>query len=95
MTFSEMIRRLREELVPRGSDPIVLLRPVGVLSAYVLDAKEIEKAIDHLAAMPALAAMGSMTPLEKLGAFVLARSVFTAQELMKAPPLNRMPDDCP
>lgn len=95
MTFNEMIRRLREELVPRGTEPVVLLRPTGPLGSYVVDEDKLKAAIDQLAMLPVMQNFGRLSPLEELGAWVLLRSLFTAQRLQKAPPLNRMPDDCP
>lgn len=72
---NDYIARMRANLQPKGTAPVVILRPLGV--GLEMHADFVAKCIDELERMPAQAAMGD-TPsnLEKLAYQLLLDSAY-------------------
>jgi hypothetical protein len=70
-----IIERMRNELRPKGTAPIVILRPLGI--GIEMHADFVTKCIDELERMPMRAALGDMpTNLEKLAYQLLLDSAY-------------------
>ena len=70
-----IVERLRNNLQPKGTAPIVILRPLGV--GIEMHADFVSKCIDELEKMPVRAAMGEPpTNLEKLAYQLLLDSAY-------------------
>jgi hypothetical protein len=70
-----IIERMRGELQPKGTAPIVILRPLGI--GIEMHADFVTKCIDELERMPMRAALGDMpTNLEKLAYQLLLDSAY-------------------
>ena len=70
-----IIERMREELQPKGTAPIVILRPMGI--GIEMHADFVSKCIDELERIPARAAVGEVpSNLEKLAYQLLLDSAY-------------------
>jgi len=70
-----IIEQLRNSLQPRGTAPIVILRPMGV--GIELHADFVTKCIDELERMPLLAILGEEpSNLERLAYMLLCDSAY-------------------
>jgi hypothetical protein len=70
-----IIERLRNALQPKGTAPIVILRPLGI--GIEMHSDFVSKCIDELEQMPVRAAMGEPpTNLEKLAYELLLDSAY-------------------
>jgi hypothetical protein len=70
-----IVERLRNALQPKGTAPIVILRPLGI--GIEMHADFVSKCIDELEQMPIRAAMGEPpTNLEKLAYQLLLDSAY-------------------
>jgi hypothetical protein len=70
-----IIERMRNELRPKGTAPIVILRPLGI--GIEMHADFVTKCIDELERMEIRVAMGDMpTNLEKLAYQLLLDSAY-------------------
>jgi hypothetical protein len=70
-----IIEQLRNHLQPRGTAPIVILRPRGV--GLEMHADFVSKCIDELERMPMLAVLGeNPSNLEKLAYMLLCDSAY-------------------
>jgi hypothetical protein len=70
-----IIERMRNELQPKGTAPLVILRPLGI--GIEMHADFVTKCIDELERMPMRAALGDMpTNLEKLAYQLLLDSAY-------------------
>jgi len=73
--MNNLIQRLRKELQPKGTAPIVILRPLGI--GIEMHADFVTKCIDELEKMPVRAAMGDgPSNLEKLAYQLLLDSAY-------------------
>lgn len=73
--MSNIIERLRNALQPKGTAPIVILRPLGI--GIEMHADFVSKCIDELEQIPMRAAMGEMpSNLEKLAYQLLLDSAY-------------------
>lgn len=73
--MNDIIQRLRNELQPKGTAPIVILRPLGI--GIEMHADFVTKCIDELEKMPIRAAMGDgPSNLEKLAYQLLLDSAY-------------------
>lgn len=76
MKDQDIIQRLRANLQPKGTAPIVLLRPIHS-SGIEMHVDFVQKCIDELERMPNRVAMGDMpTNLEKLAYQLLLDSAY-------------------
>ena len=76
MNDNEIIRRLRANLQPKGTAPIVLLRPLHS-SGIEMHVDFVQKCIDELERIPNRVALGDMpTNLEKLAYQLLLDSAY-------------------
>lgn len=74
--MTDIIKRLRNNLQPKGTAPIVLLRPMNSCGIE-MHADFVSKCIDELERMPMRAAMGDMpSNLEKLAYQLLLDSAY-------------------
>ena len=74
--MNDIIERLRARLVPQGTAPVVLLRPMHS-SGIEMHADFVTKCIDELERMPIRAALGEMpSNLEKLAYQLLLDSAY-------------------
>jgi hypothetical protein len=70
-----IIERMREELQPKGTAPIVILRPMGI--GIEMHADFVTKCIDELERIPMRAAVGEVpSNLEKLAYQLLLDSAY-------------------
>ena len=70
-----IIERMRNELQPKGTAPLVILRPLGI--GIEMHADFVTKCIDELERIPMRAALGDMpTNLEKLAYQLLLDSAY-------------------
>ena len=70
-----IVERLRNALQPKGTAPVVILRPLGI--GIEMHADFVSKCIDELEQMPIRAAMGDgPTNLEKLAYELLLDSAY-------------------
>ena len=76
MNDSDIIRRMRANLQPKGTAPIVLLRPLHS-SGIEMHVDFVQKCIDELERIPNRVALGDMpTNLEKLAYQLLLDSAY-------------------
>ena len=76
MNDSDIIRRMRANLQPKGTAPIVLLRPLHS-SGIEMHVDFVQKCIDELERIPSRVALGDMpTNLEKLAYQLLLDSAY-------------------
>ena len=76
MKDQDIIQRLRANLQPKGTAPIVLLRPMHSVGIE-MHVDFVQKCIDELEKMPIRVAMGDMpTNLEKLAYQLLLDSAY-------------------
>jgi hypothetical protein len=80
MRDAEIISRLRENLQPKGTAPIVLLRPMHSVGIE-MSAEFVEKCIDETERIPARVAMGDFpSRLEQLAYQLLLDSAHIVPE---------------
>lgn len=91
---SDYIARMRANLQPKGTAPIVILRPLGI--GIEMHADFVSKCIDELERMPMRAALGEYpSNLEKLAYQLLLDSAYIdpKQEAEREAYLNQSADN--